>query len=167
MAKRPIKDLPSRPRALAAARKTTRARASNSRSHLGQKKPSCAQRDLVRRTEINGRAWISTEQNPQRSWPRETLAHFLLPRRLRLLHPVRARERRPSGATASPLTGVRVHRKVSAPPSSGITVVPRSGAQRAARRRLARPLSARGPKPRGIGSRCRHPGCIDGGRRKR
>jgi hypothetical protein len=32
------------------------------------------------------------------------------------------------GATASPLAGARVHRKVSAPPSSGFTVVPRSGA---------------------------------------
>jgi hypothetical protein len=75
----------------------------------------------------------------------------------------RAGDDRAGGATASPLAGARVHRRVGTPPSSGISVAPRSTARRAAPRRLARPRSTRDPRPRWILSACRRPEHTDGG----
>jgi hypothetical protein len=117
---------------------------------------------------------------PPRRSPPKTLAHSLPRSPGAFFFPPEQREwvatggDRASGATASPLAGARVHRKVSAPPSSGFTVVPRSTARRAAPQRLARPLSmqgtrplsTRGTRPHGIWSRRRCPGRIDGGRPK-
>jgi hypothetical protein len=158
-------------RAPAAARRTTWARAAISPFRLGQKKPSRARFDLDRRMAMDGCARVAAEQKPPRRHRLQTLAHSPLPP-TPASSPPRASERAAaggvaSGATVSPLAGARIHRKVSAPPSSGITVVPRSSARRAARRQLARPLSARDPWPREVGSRHRHPERIDSGRHKK
>jgi hypothetical protein len=113
---------------------------------------------------------------PRAVHPENPNPFLSLPRSPRcLLFSTHARARRPAatdgdgagGATASPLAGARVHRRVGAPPSSGISVAPRSPARRTAPRQLARPLSTRGPRSRWIWSAHRRPEHADGGWRKK
>jgi hypothetical protein len=113
------------------------------------------------------RARLSRTKTPC-NCPVKTLAHSSSLSRASVFS-TRASEsgdRHCTGATVSPFASERVHRKVSAPPSSGITVVPRSSARRAARRRLAQPLSTLGPRPCEVGSTCQRPECVDNGWRK-
>jgi hypothetical protein len=78
---------------------------------------------------MDGCARVTAEQKPGDDHPVNP-SSFLSPRRLHLLHPSERERWRQSGAMVSPLAGMRIHRKVSAPPSSGITVVPRSDERR-------------------------------------
>jgi hypothetical protein len=124
---------PRTPRAGARARaKATWARAAHSPPRLGQKRPGHALDDRSRTIKIDGYASISGKQNPSPfALPNPNPFPLPDPRRLRLPLPERASESNPAsggvqagGATASPLAGVRVHRWVGAPPSSGFSVVP-------------------------------------------
>jgi hypothetical protein len=105
---------------------------------LGQKWPTPARDDRDRPITIDGHALISADQKPPREpFSRNPSSFSLRSPGVSFFHP-RERERGDgrrlgaSGATASPLAGARGHRKVSAPPSSGFTVAPRSTARRAA-----------------------------------
>jgi hypothetical protein len=115
-----------------------------------------------RSTAVRGSRPIKTPRPAQPRNP-SSFPPFSFPRHLFLPSPRSKRERESgdrrrgaSGATASPLAGARVHRKVSAPPSSGITVVPLSGAR-----------ERHGGGSRGIGSRRWRPERIDGRWRKK